>query len=311
MKASVGIVIPFYNGHKYLKELMESVAVAGRDFSCKVFIIDNSPENMAIEPGADVGITVEIIREKPGIGYGKACNRGFELCRKEGFDYIIISNQDGYFSRDMIRNLLNPFEKDESIFIAAPMLKVYGDNKIEDFFIKYYLSQIPEMVSDVFSGSVRDYYEMKVISGACFALRNDMQYPYPYLFDPVFHMYFEDEDLCRRVGTISRKIVLVPREADFYHQHSHTTDLENRDTIVADRLLGEKIFQLKDPRKSIIRALYGIFVSTSTAVLYHLLRGEGRALFMQIRTSFDVLLKVPRIMRTKKEEASENGIIHL
>ena len=40
-------------------------------------------------------------------------------------------------------------------------------------------------------------------------------------------MYYEDEDLCFRVKQIGGKIVLVSPNAVYFHQHSHTTDLEN------------------------------------------------------------------------------------
>ncbi|HXB91064.1 MAG TPA: glycosyltransferase, partial [Puia sp.] len=114
MKATVAVVIPFYNGHEYSDKLIGSIDKAAAGISCKVFIIDNSPEQMAIPLSVCNNLVVEIVRTQPAIGYGKACNQGFDLCRKEGIGFIIIANQDGYFSKDMIAGLLGPFEKDGS-----------------------------------------------------------------------------------------------------------------------------------------------------------------------------------------------------
>ena len=60
--------------------------------------------------------------------------------------------------------------------IVAPILKTYSGIETEDFFVKYYLSQAPDLINDLLGGVKHAYYEMNRISeGACFAfsLKNE------------------------------------------------------------------------------------------------------------------------------------------
>jgi GT2 family glycosyltransferase len=174
---------------------------------------------------------------------------------------------------------------------------------IEDFFVKYYLSQVPELVSDVMDKTQKAYYEMNRISGACFAFNlKSKQYNYPYFFDPLFHMYYEDEDLCHRIKQAGGKVVLVCPNAVFYHQHSHTTDLENREEIQANKLVSEKILRLKDGSKSSAKALYGIFVSTVSSFTYHILRGEFYKSYLHLRSFAIIFFKLPAILKVRRQD---------
>jgi GT2 family glycosyltransferase len=248
-------------------------------------------------------MTVEIIREKARIGYGKANNAGFRLCRERGFDYLIIANQDGWVSEHLIRELIAPFQNDENILLTAPILRTYEGDAIEDFFIKYYLTQVPAMVSDLMNGKSKAYYEMERISGACFAFNlKSRLYSYPYFFDPLFHMYFEDEDLCRRVRYVNGKIVLVNANAAFYHQHSHTTDSENKSGIEKEKSVSEKILRLKDGSKRPIKTFYGIFVSTISNFTYYLLRGELSKAYNQLRSFVIIIFRLPAILKSRRQD---------
>jgi GT2 family glycosyltransferase len=301
----IGIIVPFYDGHLWLNKLVESFDHAAADYDCVLYIIDNSPENKEVEVRHPLSLKVEVIREKPGIGYGKACNRGYQICKDQGYDYLIIANQDGYVSSNFIKELLYPFQQDDQIMITAPLLRTYNGNQIEDFFVKYYFSQAPALISDLMDGTQKDYYEMSRISGACFAF--DLQnkhYKYSYFFDPLFHMYYEDEDLCHRIKQIGGKIVLVSPNALYYHQHSHTTDLTNQKEIQSDKLVSEKILRLKDSSKNSMKSLYGIFVTTTTSFTYHILRGEFKKCFVHIRSFWIILFKMPAILRSRRLDLS-------
>ena len=299
----IAIVIPFYNGYQYLDRLIDSFDLASRELECSLYIIDNSPGNQPIEIPHKSSLAIEVLREKPGIGYGKACNRGYQHCKELGYDYLIVANQDGYVSENFLRELLLPIQHDEKILITAPLLKVYNSHAIEDFFVKYYLSQVPELVSDVMDKTQKAYYEMNRISGACFAFNlKSKQYNYPYFFDPLFHMYYEDEDLCHRIKQAGGKVVLVCPNAVFYHQHSHTTDLENREEIQANKLVSEKILRLKDGSKSSAKALYGIFVSTVSSFTYHILRGEFYKSYLHLRSFAIIFFKLPAILKVRRQD---------
>ncbi len=308
----IGVVVPFYNGHRWINRLVDSFNLAAVNVECTLLIIDNSPGNIPIEIPVQKNISVELIREKAGIGYGKANNRGYDVCKERGFDFVIVANQDGYVSDQFISEILAPFHQDDNIMLTVPMLKKYDSDQMEDFFLTYYLSQVPAFVSDLLNGKGKPYYELNLISGACFAFRmKKNRYNFPYLFDPIFHMYFEDEDLCHRIKKMGGKIVLVSSGAVFYHQHANTTDVENQETITADKLVSEKILRLKDDSKSSLKTLYGIFVTTTSSFIYHILRGEFKKAFLSVRSFWIIVFKLPVILRSRRYDVEKfNTGIH-
>lgn len=302
-KQKIGIVVPFFNGHKYLDKLIESFDLAGEGHSCALYIIDNSPAESQVDIKYKARMPVEVIRERPAIGYGKANNKGFQICADLGYDFVIIANQDAYVSRNFIHDLLSPFGQDPEILISAPLLRTYEGNAIEDFFVRYYLSQIPELISDLISGIPKEYYEVEKFSGACFAFRlRSKRYTYKYLFDSIFHMYMEDEDLCLRIRRLHLKIVLCIKPV-FYHQHSHTTDVENKDEIAMDKLTSEYIFRLKNGGKGIYKLLYGVIVTAASQVTYHVLRGEFGKTYKQMRSLGIAVKKFPAILRSRRADS--------
>lgn len=289
-KQLVGIVIPFYNGMDFLEKLVSSINNSTNHlYKVEILIVDNSPSSYESEIRKSFP-HVSYLRPGANIGYGKASNEGYRFYRDKKFDYVIVSNQDGYFQKSLIGNLLSPFLEDSSILITAPLILTYQDHKVESFFIEYYLKFVPELITDFFlNRNVRDYYLTKGLSGACFAVKLKNRVFDQYLFDPKFHMYYEDVDLCRTVLQSGHGMVLVPK-ASFYHQHSHTTAIENSDDINLWRSISGLYFRFKNARsKQKIITLYGIFVDQFCDTLRFLLRFRFHAALASIKTLFAFL----------------------
>ncbi len=163
------------------------------------------------------------MRTKPYIGFGKACNAGYEYFKKRDFEFVLISNQDGRFGKDLISKLIQPLVSDKLILLSSPISSRYNSFQIEPFYIQYYLKDCENLIADLlFNKDRKDFYETKSVTGACLAIRVSPLFEKK-LFDEVFFMYYEDEDLCRRVIMSGFKIVLVPN-ALFFHQHSNTSE---------------------------------------------------------------------------------------
>lgn len=258
----VGIVIPFYDGLDYLDKLTSSIYDSIMDgyFNVEILLVDNSPTNYKDEINKRFP-SVKYARPGINIGYGKASNEGYRYFKERVFDYVIVSNQDGYFHKNLIESLISPFIKDESILLTAPLLYTYDDNQVESFFIEYYLKFVPEFISDLLlKKDISDYYITKDISGACFAIKLDNKLFELNLFDPNFHMYYEDVDLCNNILKAGKKIALVTK-ATFYHHHSHTTDMRNSTRITKWKAASEMYYRFKQAKSyAKISAIYGIFL---------------------------------------------------
>jgi GT2 family glycosyltransferase len=120
-------------------------------------------------------------------------------------------------------------------------------------------------------------------------------------------MYWEDEDLCRRVHMTGAKIALVPA-AVFYHLHSYTTDTENKEEIKSNDFYSEMIYSLKDPSGSVPRILYSVFVNVCHLFIYFFLKGQWKKCFLQIKAMFVMLFNLPAIIKSRKNDMQISDI---
>jgi len=276
-KITIGIIIPFYEGTNYFDKLFVSIKgaiiqIEGKA-EARILVIDNSDADYSIYFKAYQNQII-YIREQKKLGYGKACNVGYRFCRNENMDYIQIVNQDGILDVNCLSRLLDVMIGDTNIVIASTMPLTYTSAEIEPFFIKYYLQYIPALVTDLVKNKPLQKfgYETVKIPGICFMFRLKGNYTGTTLFDEKFFMYFEDEDLCKRLIEANHKIVLVP-DAIFYHQHSHTTDTININQINRQNEISDKYFKLKHSKNK-LASFYGLAVDDIFDSFKQLFRGN-------------------------------------
>ena len=242
----IGIVLPFYGGNSYLNRLISSLGIEDGQFSKILYIIDNSLESEKCDVKYSNHTNISIIDAGIGIGYGKACNIGFNKCKDDNCDYVIVVNQDGYFAPNSLNLMIDTLEKHQDISVAVPVLKELNSDRIESFFTHVYLTPLTDFVSDLLTNEVKSFYQINNLCGACFIMRvSDYNY-FDYLFDPLFHMYFEDEDLCLRLKRMNRKLIIIP-QAVFHHFHSNTNNYSKESISgLITRFRSRQIFQLKN-----------------------------------------------------------------
>lgn len=245
----VGIIIPYYNGDEYIRSCLESIKWQN-DIDLNVYIINNSDKPTKIHSFQEDNAWIHVHDVKPQIGFAKANNIGSEIAILDGADILISTNQDTVFDKYCVQELLLPFQDDPDIHITAPMNLTHDFESIEGFFVKHYLSQCPEMILDILNGAKKKYYQVSEISGSCFAIRVSTVKKIGF-FDPLYFMYHEDTDLCRRVRYTNKKIVFVP-SAKVAHEHNNTNaDGESRININRWKRISESIFILKGLEESL------------------------------------------------------------
>ena len=140
----VTVVIPNYNGEKYLKDCLDSLAVCcdGNEGSVRdigIIIVDNGSTDASIDiinramsdSSDDAGRcpVISLMRLDKNYGFSKAVNEGIKASDSE---YVILLNNDTRVEHDFADKLVQAIEKDERIFsVSAKMLNMSDPDKMD------------------------------------------------------------------------------------------------------------------------------------------------------------------------------------
>ena len=296
----VCIVIPFYNGDEYIEACLKSLSVGSCAQAGKI-VVNNSdkPTNLPDIAGSYGNVTV--IDAKPRIGFGRACNEGAKIAVLNGARYIIILNQDCVVHEDLVSQLIAPFEESAELVLTAPIHYDFSFSSIESFFISHHISTCPELFYDALNQQIKIRYKLDYVSGACFAIRSDFIERFG-LFDPIYFMYGEDDDLCRRIKYLNYDIALIPRAKIGHHNQAKDCSNERyRHTLVRH---SKSIYYLKDIKAPFVRSCLKVFYRSIKYYPRRILSFNIPYISGYLTGDINLLINLPRIIRSRNAEMS-------
>lgn len=195
----LAVVIPYYNGDKYIQRCLESLEGYGTD---EIIIIDNS------EIRRQLNVKAQVIKTNSSrIGFAAAVNLGLKKLYNSEYTHVLILNQDAYFKKGHFQDLLHAIgAKDIEENRPDTMLDNFASPMIytEDFstimpFIKnrYFNDDIPE--NPFF---INDFVAVALIAPLSLMKRLDG-------FDESYFMYYEDNDLIAR-SKLENAVTIFP-----------------------------------------------------------------------------------------------------
>ena len=225
LNAPFAVVIPYYRGHAYIETLLDSIA-SSRRRPAHVIVVDNGPWHDRLDASALAhyggAFRLWVLRSEPSIGFGRACNLGAYQARELGAEAIVVLNQDTRVEAEMFTELLEPLERQRVDVTGPVQIEQGGAGGLSAFFLEHFVSQNRELFERVTRGERPEgLWQVEMLSGACLAFRAELLDEVG-LFDPLYHMYGEDNDLARRLRSASKVQALCSR-ARMHHAHSHAT----------------------------------------------------------------------------------------
>jgi N-acetylglucosaminyl-diphospho-decaprenol L-rhamnosyltransferase len=237
--AVLRVVVVTYSPGRSLATFLDSLATATtRPY--EVVLADNGSTDGSVE-GA-VGGRVRLVRTGGNIGYGRAVNLGSVGATTP---WLLVANPDVVLSPGSIDELLDAAERWPRAGALGPAITTPSGDLYPS------ARQLPSLgrgvghallgwwwPSNPWTRSYRNESgdpvegETGWLSGSCLLLRTNA-FRAVSGFDPSYFMYFEDLDLCRRLGLIGSPCVYVP-SAVVEHTGGHATQ---RDRTVARAML--------------------------------------------------------------------------
>lgn len=198
----LGIQILNYNGHRWLPDLLQSLkseALPGQI----LYVVDNASTDDSLQWVEQHHPDVRIIRHSENLGYAEAYNRSIPVAFAEGCDWVCLQNTDTIVQPGWLLPL-QAAARDGRIGIMGPCFTEWDSDAPN-----YYMNgRCRDVIPDMFDADAvpvdRDWVE-----GSSFFLRRECFEAIGGL-NPLYFMYWEEADLCRRANHAGWRVVIVP-----------------------------------------------------------------------------------------------------
>jgi len=126
----VTVVIPNYNGIKYLDECLTALMHQGESTDFEVLVVDNGSTDGSVQLLREKWKNVRCIFLTENTGFCHAVNQGIQASESP---YVVLLNNDTKVKTGFIKSLLSAIEQDEKIFsVSAKMLMWDRPDLIDD-----------------------------------------------------------------------------------------------------------------------------------------------------------------------------------
>ena len=182
----------------------------------KIILIDNESQNNFPDE-INKSEKIQIIKNENNEGFSKANNQGIKYSIKNGFDYVLLLNNDTLIKNDLIDSLIQQSSNLNQKIIQPLILNYDGTKiwnaggKINNFFGTFETLKKGKS----FKNFKSDKNLTEWFTGCCVLIKTDVFKDIGY-FDERFFAYYEDIDFSIRLKKMGYSLALM---TDSYLQH--------------------------------------------------------------------------------------------
>lgn len=231
---TIDIIIPVYNGYRYLEKLLTSVRRTAMKYRL-ILIDDKSPDERVmpyLQEYAAGDDRVMLLQNEENLGFVQTVNRGFEAAK----NHIALVNTDVELPQQWLERLMLPILLDAKVASATPYTNCgticsfpkYGqDNKL---FLDLSLAEI----DDEFKKIEPHYEELPSGVGFCMGINRDVLREIgPFDAETFGKGYSEENDWCRRAVESGYYNVQV-ENLYVFHNHGGSFNSEDKKKYLAE-----------------------------------------------------------------------------
>ncbi len=219
MEKKVTIVIPNYNGKRFLDDCLSSLErQTSKDF--ETLVIDNASQDDSVSYIREHYPWVKIAVMRHNLGFSGGVNVGIGMCMTP---YVLLLNNDTRSFPKMVEELIKTMESADDIFsVSCKMIQFHDHEKMDDAGDLY--TCLGWAFQRGVGQPVGDYREPAEVFSACAgaAMYRRELFAKIGLFDELHFVYLEDLDLGYRAKIQGYRNVYCPT-AKVYHVGSGTS----------------------------------------------------------------------------------------
>jgi GT2 family glycosyltransferase/4-amino-4-deoxy-L-arabinose transferase-like glycosyltransferase len=285
----ISILIVNYKVKEKLFRCIKSIYDSKPKTEFEIIVVDNDNES---EIGNSLKKTfpkVVFIKSQKNLGYGGGNNLGAQSAKGE---YLFIINPDTLVFKNTVDEIVSFFEKNKNVGIVSPMLvdknskpfHLQGTSELTPLRGIVCLSFIERILPK--NSISRKYWlkdwnhtklrEVEVCPGTAFMISRNL-FEQINGFDENFFLYFEEDDISKRVKELGYKIYILEKAKIFHEVGASTKQLDNSAKVFAKS------------RFAYFKKHYGIL----NALLVELFLGVNKvSLFMAFVLGLALLLRI-------------------
>ena len=214
MKLKIVSITVTYNGEKWIEGCLDSLLQSKIEVS--PIVIDNASQDGTVKIIREKYPEIYLIQNRQNSGFAQMNNLGMRYALSQGADYVLLLNQDARIDSRMLDSMLNASSKHPQFGLLSPLHLDYEGQRIDPLFFNHIQDNV-QLISDAFLRKTGQIYEVPFVNAAVWLLGRGIMEAVGG-FDPLFFMYGEDSDFCRRARFLGFKVGIVP-VALAYHKH--------------------------------------------------------------------------------------------
>jgi len=245
--ASVVAVVLAWNGRRWIGPCLDAL-LATEHPGLEVLVVDNGSTDGTAELAEAYVPRVRLIRNGRNIGYAAGNNVGVRAALRTGAEFVVLLNQDTRVERGWLTPLIEAALADTRLGVLSPAQWDYEGRTPDPSFLALLASVDSQAARALVAGdAVRGPIEVPTVIGAALLLTRALVQAVG-LFDPLYFVYFEEADLCRRARRCGFRVAIVP-EARVRHWHGlqHPAEMSRHASYLSFR--NQFVFELKDPSR--------------------------------------------------------------
>jgi N-acetylglucosaminyl-diphospho-decaprenol L-rhamnosyltransferase len=220
LNPDISILIVNYNTCAMLRECLEAIPAATKDFSYAIFVWDNASSDGSVEMIREGFPEVRLVESRSNLGFARANNRLMEMTDP---NYYLLLNPDTIPRPGSISELKRFLDSHSDAGACGPML-LHPDGSLQtnggDF------PAIRDDYYSLFAGRTarmrrkRDDYnticEVDQVSGACLMVKNEVVRNVGGM-NEIFFLFSEEVEWCHRIKKAGYKVFYVPEAKVVHH----------------------------------------------------------------------------------------------
>jgi len=206
------IAIATYNGEKYISNCLNSIPNSP---DVQIYIFDNNSTDSTLQLIKQSKKNITLIESDVNLGFGGANNEMINYAIINKFDFIFLMNQDTYFLKNCLENLLSIAQTKEKLYIYSPLHLASDGKTLDQNFANY--------IEDLNLDS-KHSFEAAFVNAAAWLI------PIKTLkkvggFCPDFFHYGEDRNYAQRLKYFGGQFLIIP-QAKLIHDRTVTSYTE-------------------------------------------------------------------------------------